>query len=55
MNINNEQASMHSGDQQPDISHLKAGVNANKIRSKDLMPQTGNKCNDLFELSKHMK
>jgi hypothetical protein len=26
-----------------------------KLRSKDLMPQTGNKFNDLFELSKNMK
>jgi hypothetical protein len=49
MNINNEQAT----------SIANEGTNNTpsqaKLRSKDLMPQTGNKCNDLFELSKNMK
>jgi hypothetical protein len=47
MNINNEQASsiVNDTNSTPQV----------KLRSKDLMPQTGNKFNDLFELSKNMK
>ena len=47
MNINNEQASsiVNDSNNTPKV----------KLRSKDLMPQTGNKFNDLFELSKNMK
>lgn len=45
MNINNEQASSIVTESTPQA----------KLRSKDLMPQTGNKCNDLFELSKQIR
>jgi hypothetical protein len=38
----------HQQQQRPEVPVL------SKIRSKDLMPNTGNKFNDLYEFSKNM-